>query len=174
MFCRKPVYVMGAECCTWKLSEFHKSLRERGVVRPFTGSEDVSEYLFEFCYYACGDQDHCKMMLPSCWSSINSYRSTLADRGWGLGKKLRMLKHYKLADDSRFLFWGDPSVLFLPHTLFSCDVFLWIQLIASAPAFWLIWLRVGAGLKKREIKKSRSEKTKLSLLYQIYSYLMFF
>lgn len=46
MFRRKPVYVMGAERCTWKLSEFHKSLRERGVVRPFTGSEDVSEYLF--------------------------------------------------------------------------------------------------------------------------------
>ncbi|CAL1367233.1 unnamed protein product [Linum trigynum] len=39
----KPVYVMGAERCTWKLSEFHKSLKERGVVRPFTGSEDISE-----------------------------------------------------------------------------------------------------------------------------------
>ncbi|KAF3439440.1 hypothetical protein FNV43_RR17718 [Rhamnella rubrinervis] len=39
----KPVYVMGAERCTWKLSDFHKSLRERGVVRPFTGSEDISE-----------------------------------------------------------------------------------------------------------------------------------
>lgn len=39
---------MGAERCTWKLSEFHKSLSERGVVRPFTGSEDVSENLFYF------------------------------------------------------------------------------------------------------------------------------
>lgn len=39
----KPVYLMGAERCTWKLSEFHKSLSERGVVRPFTGSEDISE-----------------------------------------------------------------------------------------------------------------------------------
>ncbi|XP_062172654.1 mitochondrial fission protein ELM1 [Alnus glutinosa] len=39
----KPVYVIGAERCTWKLSDFHKSLRERGVVRPFTGSEDISE-----------------------------------------------------------------------------------------------------------------------------------
>lgn len=48
MFCRKPVYLMGAERCTWKLSEFHKSLSERGVVRPFTGSEDVSENLFYF------------------------------------------------------------------------------------------------------------------------------
>jgi len=33
---------MGAERCKWKFTEFHKSLRERGVVRPFTGSEDVS------------------------------------------------------------------------------------------------------------------------------------
>lgn len=42
VFHRKPVYVMGAEYCRWKLSDFHKSLRDRGVVRPFTGSEDVS------------------------------------------------------------------------------------------------------------------------------------
>ena len=41
-FCRKPVYVMGSEYCRWKLSDFHKSLRNRGVVRPFTGTEDVS------------------------------------------------------------------------------------------------------------------------------------
>ncbi|KAF4371070.1 hypothetical protein G4B88_002999 [Cannabis sativa] len=39
----KPVYVMGAEKCRWKLSDFHKSLMNRGVVRPFTGSEDVRE-----------------------------------------------------------------------------------------------------------------------------------
>ncbi|KAL4292747.1 hypothetical protein HN51_043104 [Arachis hypogaea] len=39
----KPVYVIGAERCKWKFTEFHKSLRERGVVRPFTGSEDISE-----------------------------------------------------------------------------------------------------------------------------------
>ncbi|XP_015872626.2 mitochondrial fission protein ELM1 isoform X2 [Ziziphus jujuba] len=39
----KPVYVMGAEHCRWKLADFHKSLKERGVVRPFTGSEDISE-----------------------------------------------------------------------------------------------------------------------------------
>ena len=42
--CRKPVYVVGAERCKWKLSDFHKSLKERGVVQPFTGSEDVSKY----------------------------------------------------------------------------------------------------------------------------------
>ncbi|XP_047173783.1 mitochondrial fission protein ELM1-like [Vigna umbellata] len=39
----KPVYIMGAERCKWKFTEFHKSLRERGVVRAFTGSEDISE-----------------------------------------------------------------------------------------------------------------------------------
>ncbi|OAY38227.1 mitochondrial fission protein ELM1 isoform X2 [Manihot esculenta] len=39
----KPVYIMGSERCTWKLSDFHKCLGERGVVRPFTGSEDISE-----------------------------------------------------------------------------------------------------------------------------------
>ncbi|KAG4972170.1 hypothetical protein JHK85_038591 [Glycine max] len=39
----KPVYIMGAELCRWKFTEFHKSLRERGVARPFTGSEDISE-----------------------------------------------------------------------------------------------------------------------------------
>ncbi|KAG5553206.1 hypothetical protein RHGRI_011162 [Rhododendron griersonianum] len=39
----KPVYVIGAERCTWKLADFHKSLQERGAVRPFTGEEDISE-----------------------------------------------------------------------------------------------------------------------------------
>ncbi|OMO82381.1 Mitochondrial fission ELM1-like protein [Corchorus capsularis] len=39
----KPVYVIGAERCTWKFADFQKSLRERGVVRPFTGKEDISE-----------------------------------------------------------------------------------------------------------------------------------
>ncbi|KAJ6864780.1 mitochondrial fission protein ELM1-like isoform X1 [Populus alba x Populus x berolinensis] len=38
----KPVYVVGAERCTWKFAEFQKSLHERGVVRPFTGKEDIS------------------------------------------------------------------------------------------------------------------------------------
>ncbi|XP_057513575.1 mitochondrial fission protein ELM1-like isoform X1 [Actinidia eriantha] len=39
----KPVYVIGAERCTWKFQDFHKSLQERGVARPFTGKEDISE-----------------------------------------------------------------------------------------------------------------------------------
>ncbi|XP_021892446.1 mitochondrial fission protein ELM1-like [Carica papaya] len=37
----KPVYVVGAERCTWKFADFQKSLQERGVVRPFTGKEDI-------------------------------------------------------------------------------------------------------------------------------------
>ncbi|KAL6998017.1 serine/threonine protein kinase [Sarracenia purpurea var. burkii] len=40
---RKPVYVIGAERCTWKFTDFHKSLQERGATRPFTGKEDISE-----------------------------------------------------------------------------------------------------------------------------------
>ncbi|KAK2987399.1 hypothetical protein RJ640_020596 [Escallonia rubra] len=39
----KPVYVIGAERCTWKFANFHNSLRERGAVRPFTGKENISE-----------------------------------------------------------------------------------------------------------------------------------
>ncbi|XP_041025094.1 mitochondrial fission protein ELM1 isoform X2 [Juglans microcarpa x Juglans regia] len=42
----KPVYVVGAERCTWKFSDFQKSLQDRGAVRPFTGKEDVSISLF--------------------------------------------------------------------------------------------------------------------------------
>ncbi|CAK7341897.1 unnamed protein product [Dovyalis caffra] len=39
----KPVYVIGAERCMWKFADFQKSLHARGVVRPFTGKEDISE-----------------------------------------------------------------------------------------------------------------------------------
>ncbi|KAJ9541480.1 hypothetical protein OSB04_027986 [Centaurea solstitialis] len=39
----KPVYVIGAERCTWKFAYFQKCLQERGMVRPFTGSENISE-----------------------------------------------------------------------------------------------------------------------------------
>ncbi|XP_012074404.1 mitochondrial fission protein ELM1 isoform X2 [Jatropha curcas] len=39
----KPVYVIGAERCTWKFADFQKRLQELGVVRPFTGKEDISE-----------------------------------------------------------------------------------------------------------------------------------
>ncbi|XP_054801998.1 mitochondrial fission protein ELM1-like isoform X2 [Prosopis cineraria] len=39
----KPVYVIGAELCTWKFSDFQKRLLERGVVRPFTGMEKMTD-----------------------------------------------------------------------------------------------------------------------------------
>ncbi|VVB13416.1 unnamed protein product [Arabis nemorensis] len=39
----KPVYVVGAERCTWKFSDFQKTLHERGAVRPLTGMENMFE-----------------------------------------------------------------------------------------------------------------------------------
>ncbi|PWA68685.1 fission protein ELM1-like protein [Artemisia annua] len=39
----KPVYVIGAERCTWKFAYFQKCLQERGMVRPFTGREKMTE-----------------------------------------------------------------------------------------------------------------------------------
>ncbi|XVE96365.1 hypothetical protein REPUB_Repub02eG0214900 [Reevesia pubescens] len=39
----KPVYVIGAERCTWKFADFQKSLQEREMVCPFTDKEDISE-----------------------------------------------------------------------------------------------------------------------------------
>jgi len=45
VFYRKPVYVIGAERCTWKFADFQNTLKKRGLVRAFTGSEDVSSLL---------------------------------------------------------------------------------------------------------------------------------
>lgn len=42
---RKPVYVIGAELCTWKFADFQNSLQKQGVARPFTGMENVSGQL---------------------------------------------------------------------------------------------------------------------------------
>ncbi|KDP39844.1 hypothetical protein JCGZ_04189 [Jatropha curcas] len=67
----KPVYVMGSERCTWKLSDFHKSLSERGVVRPFTGSEDISE---NWCYPPLNDTAE----------AARRVREALAERGLSL------------------------------------------------------------------------------------------
>ncbi|KFK25021.1 hypothetical protein AALP_AA8G056600 [Arabis alpina] len=39
----KPVYVVGAELCTWKFSDFQKTLHERGAVRPLTGKKNMFE-----------------------------------------------------------------------------------------------------------------------------------
>ncbi|KAL5808719.1 hypothetical protein ACOSQ3_029410 [Xanthoceras sorbifolium] len=65
----KPVYVIGAERCTWKFSDFQKSLRERGAVRPFTGSEDISE---NWSYPPLND-------LAEAARQVNE---ALAERGW--------------------------------------------------------------------------------------------
>ncbi|KAK3226924.1 hypothetical protein Dsin_006786 [Dipteronia sinensis] len=65
----KPVYVIGAERCTWKFSDFQKSLQERGVVRPFTGSEDISE---NWSYSPLND-------LAEAARQVNE---ALAERGW--------------------------------------------------------------------------------------------
>lgn len=67
----KPVYVIGMERCTWKFVEFHKSLRERGLVRPFTGLEDMSE---SWSYPPLNDTAE----------AANRVRQALAERGWRL------------------------------------------------------------------------------------------
>ncbi|KAG2299965.1 hypothetical protein Bca52824_036437 [Brassica carinata] len=67
----KPVYVIGADHCKWKIADFHKSLRERGVVRSFTGLEDMSE---SWSYPPLNDTAEAAMRV----------RSALAARGWSL------------------------------------------------------------------------------------------
>ncbi|KAF6165838.1 hypothetical protein GIB67_012735 [Kingdonia uniflora] len=67
----KPVYVIGADRCTWKFSDFHKSLRERGVTRPFTGKEDISE---SWSYPPLNDTAE----------AANKVRQALSERGWTL------------------------------------------------------------------------------------------
>ncbi|XP_019173688.1 PREDICTED: mitochondrial fission protein ELM1-like [Ipomoea nil] len=65
----KPVYVVGAERCRWKFVEFHKALRERGLVRPFTGLEDMSE---TWSYPP----------LNETAEAANRVNEALAERGW--------------------------------------------------------------------------------------------
>lgn len=67
----KPVYVIGAERCTWKFSAFHRMLRERGLVRPFTGLEDVSKF---WSYPPLNDAAEVARRV----------RDALAERGWSL------------------------------------------------------------------------------------------
>ncbi|KAL5976170.1 hypothetical protein ACLOJK_020500 [Asimina triloba] len=67
----KPVYVIGAERCTWKFSAFHKALQERGVVRPFTGKEDMSE---SWSYPPLNDAAEAAARV----------REAVANRGWTL------------------------------------------------------------------------------------------
>jgi len=65
----KPVYVIGAEHCKWKFSAFHKTLRERGVVRPFTGLEDISN---SWSYAPLND----------AIEVATRVREVIAERGW--------------------------------------------------------------------------------------------
>ncbi|XP_019195744.1 PREDICTED: mitochondrial fission protein ELM1-like isoform X1 [Ipomoea nil] len=67
----KPVYVIGAERCTWKFTDFHKSLSNRSMVQPFTGKENISE---GWRYSPLNDTKE-----AAC-AVINA----LADRGWRL------------------------------------------------------------------------------------------
>ncbi|CAE6114683.1 unnamed protein product [Arabidopsis arenosa] len=67
----KPVYVVGADHCKWKIAEFQKTLRERGVVRSFTGFEDMSE---SWSYPPLNDTAE----------AATRIRRELAARGWSL------------------------------------------------------------------------------------------
>ncbi|XP_010535701.1 PREDICTED: mitochondrial fission protein ELM1 [Tarenaya hassleriana] len=67
----KPVYVIGANHCKWRIADFHKSLRERGMVRPLTGSEDMAE---SWSYPPLNDTAE----------AANRVRQALAARGWSV------------------------------------------------------------------------------------------
>ncbi|KAK4478767.1 hypothetical protein RD792_014266 [Penstemon davidsonii] len=67
----KPVYVIGAERCTWKFADFHKSLRSRSAVRPFTGEENISE---NWSYSPLRDTEN----------AADEVIKALAERGWQL------------------------------------------------------------------------------------------
>ncbi|KAL1825652.1 hypothetical protein ACET3Z_012430 [Daucus carota] len=67
----KPVYVVGGENCSWKHAEFHKLIRERGLVRPLTGLEDISK---SWSYPPLNDTAE----------AANRVREALAERGWRL------------------------------------------------------------------------------------------
>ncbi|XP_078157290.1 fission ELM1-like protein (DUF1022) [Carex rostrata] len=69
----KPVYVIGTEHCKWKFTEFHKNLRERGVVRPFTGLEDISN---SWSYPPLNDAVEVALRV----------REFVAERGWSIGR----------------------------------------------------------------------------------------
>lgn len=67
----KPVYTIGADRCKWKFLDFHKSLQQRGVIRPFTGKEDMSE---SWSYPPLSDTTE----------AASRVREALAERGWRL------------------------------------------------------------------------------------------
>nr|XP_029143379.1 mitochondrial fission protein ELM1-like isoform X2 [Arachis hypogaea] len=65
----KPVYVIGAELCTWKFADFQNSLQKQGVTRPFTGQENMSE---SWSYPPLNDTAE----------AANQVIAALAQRGW--------------------------------------------------------------------------------------------
>ncbi|KAG9459026.1 hypothetical protein H6P81_003534 [Aristolochia fimbriata] len=67
----KPVYVIGAEHCTWKFKAFHKAFQDRGVVRPFEGTEDMTQ---SWSYPPLNDTAE----------AATRVRLALAERGWTL------------------------------------------------------------------------------------------
>lgn len=67
----KPVYVIGAERCTWKFAAFHNTLRQRGVLRTFTGAEDMSD---SWSYPPLNDNSE----------AASRVREALAEHGWSL------------------------------------------------------------------------------------------
>ncbi|KAI4364055.1 hypothetical protein MLD38_020197 [Melastoma candidum] len=67
----KPVYVSGAERCTWKFTDFQKSLRERGAVRAFTSKVDISE---AWSYPPLNDTAEAAAQV----------QQALAERGWSI------------------------------------------------------------------------------------------
>ncbi|CAA0842970.1 Mitochondrial fission protein ELM1 [Striga hermonthica] len=68
---RKPVYVIGAERCTWKFSHFLKTLQSRGAIRPFTGKEKISD---KWHYIPLSDTEN----------AAGEVIKALAERGWKL------------------------------------------------------------------------------------------
>ncbi|XP_068309134.1 mitochondrial fission protein ELM1-like [Pyrus communis] len=67
----KPVYVIGAEHCTWKFADFQNSLQERGAVRPLTGKEDMSQ---RWSYTPLDDTAE----------AARRVNKALAERGWSI------------------------------------------------------------------------------------------
>ncbi|XP_016652110.1 PREDICTED: mitochondrial fission protein ELM1 [Prunus mume] len=67
----KPVYVIGAEHCVWKFADFQNSLQERGVVRPFTGKEDMFK---SWSYKPLNDTAE----------AASRVKMALAERGWSI------------------------------------------------------------------------------------------
>ncbi|CAM8952549.1 unnamed protein product [Rhodiola kirilowii] len=65
----KPVYVVGAELCTWKFADFHEFLLKRGATRIFTGREDIS---VTWSYPPLNDTVE----------AANRLREALAEKGW--------------------------------------------------------------------------------------------